>query len=118
MRSGGDEPQVIYTCLEQLEDETSTAEGVAAANGVEVAWVEKWAQRYLASQVLRDIDHLDPFWRALLRLAKENPEDFEELWTEEERRQPEIEATPSARWALSLVGTPFVRGRVSSRASR
>lgn len=113
---GVDDPQVIYTCLEQLEEETSTLERVAAANGVEVAWVQKWAQRYLASQVLRDLDQSDPFWRALLRLAKQNPEDFEELWTEEERRQPEVEATPTARWALNVAGTPFVRGRVSRRA--
>lgn len=107
----GEDPRQIYQCLENLE-EIFTLRGAAESSGLSLESVVKWAHTFLASQVLRDIDHSDPFWRALLQLAADFPEEFEENWELEEERQPQIEKDHAM--SLALTGTPFLRGRKRS----
>lgn len=107
----GEDPKVVYDVLEGL-DEIYTIRGAAKAHKVSLEFVVKWSHTFLPSQVLRDIDHSDPFWRALLRLSEEYPESFLEFWDEEEADQLDLEEENA--WALVFVGKPYLRGRVRS----
>lgn len=108
----GENPNEIYECLAALEQHG--LEKAAEVTGKSQEWLEKWGHRYGAEHLLRDTDWCDPYARALNELAKLHPEDFRDLWEDEERAQPELEAHPIGRQNMLLSGIPFLRGRAET----
>ena len=106
----GEDPNEIYKCLVTLEEQG--LEKAALAHGRDQEWIEKWGRLCGSQHLLRDTDWCDPYVRALNELAKLHPEDFRDLWEDEEKVQPELEAAPIGRQNTILSGFPFVRGRV------
>lgn len=108
----GEDPNEVLGALCALEDHG--VERAAEFTGRSPEWIERWAKLYGSEQVARDLDFSNPFVRALLELSKLYPDDFRDLWEDEEAAQPEIEATPMGRQNTVLFGFPFVRGRVET----
>lgn len=108
----GENPNEILECLVALE--TQGLEKAAQTTGKSQEWLEKWARLYGSEHLFRDTDWSDPYIRALNELAKLHPEDFRDLWEDEEKVQPELEATPIGHHNTILSGVPFLRGRVET----
>lgn len=108
----GEDPNVIYECLILLE--TVGLEKAAIESRKSQQWIEKWGCLYGSEHVLRDTTMGDPFYRALLELTKLHPQDFRDLWEDEEKVQPELEAMPVGHHNMILCGVPFLRGRVET----